>query len=266
MATKPAFLVPGEAGERVPAAPPPGAEGARRVLAVLQAFSPRRHTLTARELTERTAIPLPSMYRYIALLRDTGLLVGDERGAYHLSPKFISMARAAEAAETLVEVADPVMRDLVRECGETVIFVRLVAGTPVCVHRVESGHHLRTTFEPGQSLPVLRGASGQVLLAGLPERLRREYLAPLARSDPGGAAQLEEAIEQVAARGWATSEEEIDRGVWAVSATVTDGHATVGALTVPSPLVRAPAAQQERLLGQVRAAAARLSGLIEAGR
>lgn len=76
-----------------------GAEGARRVLAVLQAFSPQRHTLTARSLSDATGIPLPSMYRYIALLRDTGMIVGDDRGSYHLSGKLVSLARAAEAAE-----------------------------------------------------------------------------------------------------------------------------------------------------------------------
>ncbi|HET9079120.1 MAG TPA: IclR family transcriptional regulator [Trebonia sp.] len=266
MATQSASRAPQGPGECVTAASASGAEGARRVLAVLQAFSPRQPTLTARELAELTTIPLPSMYRYIALLRDTGLLIGDDRGAYHLSARFISMARAAEAAEVLVEFADPVMRDLVRECGETVIFVRLIARTPVCVHRVESEHHLRATFEPGQPLPLLQGASGRVLLAGLSERQRRECLEPLAQSDPAAVARLEEVIAKVAARGWATSEEEIDRGVWAASAAVTDGRATVGALTVPSPLVRAPSAQQDRLLGQVRAAAAKLSKLIEAAR
>jgi DNA-binding IclR family transcriptional regulator len=203
------------------------------------------------------------MYRYIALLRDTGFLVGDDRGAYHLSPRFITLARAAEAAETLIEIADPVMRDLMQECGETVIFVRLIARVPVCVHRVESGHHLRATFEPGQALPLLRGASGRVLLAGLPERLRREHLAPYLGTDPVAVQEMEAVLAKVALRGWATSEEEIDRGVWAASAAVTDGRSTVAALTVPSPLVRAPAAQQQRLLGQVRAAAARLSCLIE---
>jgi DNA-binding IclR family transcriptional regulator len=263
VATHSAPQTPQGTGEHAPAASASGAEGARRVLAVLLAFSPHQHTLTARELADFTAIPLPSMYRYIALLRDTGLLVGDDHGAYHLSPRLISMARAAEAAETLIEVADPVMRDLVSECGETVIFVRLISRIPVCVHRVESSHHLRATFEPGQPLPLLRGASGRVLLAGLPERLRREYLAPLAQTDPAAAARLEESIAKVAARGWATSEEEIDRGVWAASAAVTDGRTTVAALTVPSPLLRAPSAQQERLLGQVRAAADRLSLLIK---
>jgi DNA-binding IclR family transcriptional regulator len=50
--------------------------------------------------------------------------------------------------------------------------------------------------------------------------------------------------------------------VWAASAAVTDGRSTIAALTVPSPLVRAPAALQDRLLGQVRAAARELSELL----
>jgi DNA-binding IclR family transcriptional regulator len=229
------------------------------VLAVLQAFSPQFHTLTARDMADSTGIPLPSMYRYIALLRDMGLLVGDDRGSYHLSAKLISLARAAEAAESIIELADPVMRELMNACGETVILVRLIARTPVCVHRVESTHHLRATFEPGQTLPLERGASGRLLLAGLPSRLRGELLAPLANRDPEAAEHLEDLIQEAAERGWAVSEEEIDHGVWAASAAVTDGRSTVAALTVPSPLVRAPAELQGRLLGQVRSAARALS-------
>lgn len=232
------------------------------MLAVLQAFSPRRHTLTARDLAECTGIPLPSMYRYIALLRETGLLVGDERGAYHLSARLIPLARAAEAADSIIEIADPVMHSLVAECGETVILVQLIARLPVCVHRVESTHHLRAAFEPGDQLPLERGASGRVLLAGLPPALRRDYLAPFAQVDPEAAARVELAAAQVAERGWAVSEEEIDPGVWAAAAPVTDGRSTVAALTVPSPLVRSPVAVQERLLGQVRRAARQVSDLL----
>lgn len=226
---------------------------------MLGAFSARHHTLTARDLAESTGIPLPSMYRYIALLRETGLLVGDDHGAYHLSARLVSLARAAEAAESIIEVADPVMRDLVSECGETVILVRLIGRVPVCVHRVESAHHLRATFEPGQPLPLERGASGRLLLAGLSPQLRQEYLAPLAKTDPEAAARLERSVAEAAERGWAVSQQEIDRGVWAASAAVTDGRSTVAALTVPSPLVRAPAELQDKLLSQVRAAAAELS-------
>ena len=51
-----------------------GCEGARRVLALMLTFSADDHTLTARQLAERTGIALPSVYRYLTLLRETGLL------------------------------------------------------------------------------------------------------------------------------------------------------------------------------------------------
>lgn len=231
---------------------------------MLQAFTVARHTLTARDLAESTGIPLPSMYRYIALLRETGLLIGDERGCYHLSARLIPLARAAEAAESIIELADPVMRDLATECGEPVILVRLMARTPVCVHRVESAHDSRAMFKPGQPLPLERGASAKVLLSGLTPQARREYLAAFAKTDPEGAARLEEAASIAAERGWAVSQQEIDRGVWAASAAVCDGLSVIAALTVPSPLVWSPTAHREQLLGQVRAAAARLSSQLTA--
>ena len=70
-----------------------GCEGARRVLALMLTFSADDNTLTARQLAERTGIALPSVYRYITLLRETGLLVGDERGSYRLSARLIGLAR-----------------------------------------------------------------------------------------------------------------------------------------------------------------------------
>ena len=266
-----------------PARASAGAEGARRVVAVLRAFSARRHTLTARDLAELTAIPLPSLYRYLALLRDTGLVAADERGVYRLSPQLLALARAAEAAEPMIAAADPVMRELAAECGETVLLVRLVTRVPVCVHRVapepveavpveavpvEPVPFGAVAVEPGQELPLLRGASGWVLLAGLPERQQRQYLAPLARVDPASAAELEGTIARVAARGWAVSEvseEEAGLAGWAASAAVTDGPATVAALTVAAPLLPATALR-ERLAGQVRVAAARLTQQLAKGK
>jgi DNA-binding IclR family transcriptional regulator len=125
---------------------------------------------------------------------------------------------------------------------------------------------LRATFEPGQALPGERGASARVLLSGLPSHVRDELLADLAKRDPAAAVRVEEQVEQAAADGWAVSQEEIDRGIWAASAPVTDGRAVVAALTVPSPFVRAPAELQDRLLAQVRAAAAVLSRRVQEAR
>jgi DNA-binding IclR family transcriptional regulator len=239
-----------------------GAESARRVLAVLMAFTRERHTLTARELAEITGIPLPSVYRYVAFLRDTGLLVGGDRGGYHLSVRLVQLAQAAEAGDTLIGIADPVMRHLGAETGETVILVRLLGQSAVCVHRVESSHRLRTSFEPGQPMSLERGASARILLASMSQEALRAYLESLSRRDPARAARLEEEAALVRRRGWASSEEEIDEGIWAAAAAVRDGSGIVAALSVPSPLVRAPGETRASLLAKVRASADHLSELL----
>jgi len=218
-------------------------------------FSADENTLTARQLAERTGIALPSVYRYITLLRETGLLAGDERGSYRLSARLIGLARAAEAAESIIDVADPVMHDLAERTGETVILVRLIGRSAVCVHRVQSAQQLRISFEAGQPLPIDRGASARLLLSSVPPHIRKEYLAPLAERDPEAAALLEKKILLAGQQGYATSEEEIHKGVWAAAAQVMYGKRMVAVLTVPSPLVRAPAEQRALLLSQLRASA-----------
>jgi len=243
-----------------------GCEGARRVLALMLAFSADENTLTARQLAERTGIALPSVYRYITLLRETGLLAGDERGRYRLSARLIGLASAAQAAESIIDVADPIMRDLAERTGETVILVRLIGRSAVCVHRVESGHRLRISFEPGQPLPLERGASSRLLLSSLPPSVRREYLAPLAERDPEAAVLLENRIVLAGQQGYATSEEEIHQGVFAAAAQVLQGKRMMAVLTVPSPLVRAPGEQRALLMSQVRAAARAIEDSLRAAR
>jgi len=236
-----------------------GCEGARRVLALMLAFSAERNTMTARDLAAETGIALPSVYRYLTLLRETGLLAGDERGTYRLSARLIGLARAAEAAESIIDLADPFMRELSKQTGETVILVRLIGRSAVCVHRVESAQRLRIAFEPGQPMPLDKGASARLLLSGLTPEQRQAHLASLAERDPQAAAELEHKAALAAQQGYAVSEEELEKGVWAVSAPVFQGKRMIAVISVPSPLVRAPAEQQETLLARVRATARAIS-------
>jgi DNA-binding IclR family transcriptional regulator len=239
------------------------ASSARRALELLLCFSRIRHTLSARELAELTGIALPTVYRYVAMLRETGLLIGDDRGNYHLSVRFVGLAQAAEAADALIDIADPAMRELATATGETVLLVRLVGQAAVCVHRIESSHRLRTSYEPGQPLSLEHGASARILLGSMPVAAKDKLFAQFAEQSPERAARLAADVAAASKHGWATSREEIDRGVWAASAAVHDADGqVVAALSVPSPLVRAPLEARERLLGQVRGAAGRLSELL----
>jgi DNA-binding IclR family transcriptional regulator len=240
------------------ASPASGAESARRAIAVLVAFADHP-VMSARDVANVTSIPLPSVYRYLALLRECRLLLSDDRGVHRLSPRVFALSHAAEKADSLVEIARPVMFQLLAECHETVQLMRLVGKSVLCVYRVESPHNLRISSEPGHPLPAGRGASGRLLLASLPSDARRHYLAEVAQKDKRGVAFTEEDIVEADVRGWATSEEEIDEGIWAAAAAVKKGLTTVATITVLCPLVRAPAELREELLGRVRGAASEIN-------
>jgi DNA-binding IclR family transcriptional regulator len=238
---------------------------ADRALRLLTSFTPQQHTLSARQLAAITGIPLPSTYRYIAIMRQAALLVGDEQGGYHLSARFVTLAQAAEAADGLIAAADPAMRGLASDTGETVLLVRLISDAAVCVHRIESTHHLRISFEPGQPMSLERGASAKVLLSAMRPERSRALVASLRTRDPARAAILEREIVLTRRQGWATSTEEIDPGIWAAAALVNAGHGRFAALSVPSPLVRSSDEVRTQLLTRVRAAAAEISAVMAAG-
>lgn len=239
-----------------------GAESARRVLQIMLCFNGQNHTYTARQLAEEVRIPLPSVHRYVALLRETGILIDRGSGRYSLSPRMIPLAQAARSAETLIDVADPIMRRLSTETGETVILVRLVNDMATCTHRIESSQRLRISYEPGQLVSLVGGASSRILLGSMTAGARRAHLThhfKLAGRSLDRLEQMEQDIENAQINGWATSSSELDPGIWASAAAVKHGKEVIASLSIPSPMSRATPDVQKQLLNQVRLAAAEIN-------
>jgi IclR family transcriptional regulator, acetate operon repressor len=246
----------------------PKSEGAIRTARLLTAFTHERNTLTAKELAAVAEIPLPSVYRYIATLREAALLVGDEQGGYHLSTTFVTLARAAQAAERLIEVADPLMRTLSRRTNESVALVRVVIGALTCVHRVDVTPADRprcSSLVPGRPLSVERGASARVLLATMDAERRAEHVDAVRARDPELARRLVREVDLAASRRWATSAQEVDPDVWAAAAAIDDPGRGVAAVSVSLPLSQATEPARIRLLGEVRSCATSISRSLRAG-
>lgn len=240
-----------------------GADSGRRALDTLFAFTEQRPVLSVRELAEILEIPVPSVHRYVALLRDMGLLEESSRGRYHLSMRVAALGRAARRAAPIVDTIEPLMRSLSERIGESVLLMRLVHGAPVCIHRVESPSRFRLSFEPGQLLPALRGASVRLLLGALDPEGRRRYLDEALASGAlppvnGRDAFLGE-VERDVVRGWAVSNEEIDEGVWAPSAAVYEDGRVVATISAPCPAFRVDDARRADIVDMVRETASAAS-------
>lgn len=243
-------------------APKSGAETARKVLQLLLQFNHRRPTASVKELADASGLSLPTAHRYVALLKEMGLLEESRRASYQLGWRVLQLAQAARAATGLLQVAEPVMARLVEQTDETVTLLQLADREMQCIGQVESAQMVRLTFTAGQRLPLTGGASARVLLGSLHADERRRLLDELAAGDPEFAARrpaFEADIEQTRLKGWAMSREEIDRGIWAVAAPVREGSVTVASLAVAGPLYRLEPGMQQRVVGLATSAADEIS-------
>ena len=210
-----------------------GASSSRKVLQLLFAFSERRREASVPELAKIIDTPVPTVYRYVALLKEMQLIEEGKTGIYHPTANIMPLARAAQLSNNLAGISKPVLDEAARNLRETIMLFQYFDNSAVCVERAECDRRMRFTFEPGHSLPLGEGASGKMLLAALTDRMRTAKVAEL---DGTGALQL--AIVKVIADGYATSRSEVDEGVWACSVPVLTNIARPAVLTLAGPAAR----------------------------
>lgn len=245
-----------------------GVESARKALQMLLAFNESRPRASVEELADEVGLPRSSAYRYVSLLREVGLLEEDRRGIYRVSARVHSVARAADAAGTLIMTTRPFLSRLADETGETSVLVRLLGDAAVAVDQIESRHPIRLAFSPGRTMPLVDGAPAKLLLASLPASTRAAYLDKMERADPrlrARRAAREEELARIRRQGWAESTEEVDPGCWGTAAPIIQRGRVIAALSVAGPLSRIDAEARQHVLDRTIAAAKdvsdRLAGL-----
>ena len=128
-----------------------------------------RGEVRAEELSVLLDTPTSTVYRYLRTLTAFGF-VDRHDGRYLLGQRLVIGSGTNVTSEQLIRVADPVLRYLVAETGETAVITRRIGLSAVCLHQVESDQPLRVSIAPGSMSPLHAGAIGRVLLAyALPE-------------------------------------------------------------------------------------------------
>lgn len=237
------------------------ARGLRLLLTVAD-----RGEVRADELGMLLEMPVSTVYRYLRTLGDFGF-VDRQGGLFRLGPKLLIGTGANVSSERLIRHADPILRMLADETGETAVVVRRIGLSSICLHQIESDAALRVTIEPGAMLPLTAGAPGRVLLAFAPGEVLDEVLAQglsaHARGDPT-AEELRVKLGEVVMTGLATSEDELFDGSVALAAPVFREDGIVGAIAVLGPAFRCGAAWRARATSLLQTGASTINaGLAE---
>lgn len=238
-----------------------------RALGVLKTLAPSSQGRTLAELSDLLSVPQGSMHRILAVLeREQFITRSPTNRRYFLGPAARQLADVNAQQNALLVTPHPALRQVARESGETAFLTELVGDRAICVSLVESTHPLRMFVRIGQEMPLHAAASARTLLADLSDDEARRLLEtrPLTPYTDGTVTDVEAILEHltlVRARGYDVCDNELDRGVWAVSVPVQGSTGRVVAsvtLAVPAHRVDA-AADRERLRHVIARAAEQMA-------
>ena len=243
--------------ERGPAALVQSVDRALSVLEILGARGEAGVTEIAAEL----GVHKSTAFRLVAVLESRGFVEQlTDRGKYRLGFGVIRLAGATAAQLDLAQEGRRVCEELAADVGETVNVAVLDGDRAVNISQVRGLATITTHNWVGRGTPLHATSSGKVLLAYAPRSVREavwsrglERYTDATVTDPD---VLQQQLEEVEARGWGVTVEELEVGLNAVAAPVrgADGR-VVAAVTVSGPSFRLSPASLESLAPQVVAAA-----------
>jgi DNA-binding IclR family transcriptional regulator len=159
-----------------------GVAALERAVLILSVFRAEDKDLSLAEIAARTGIYKSTIMRLCTSLIRGGLLIKLESGHYKIGPEALRLGTIYQLNLDLGEVLLPLMRELMAETQESVLFYVREGNQRVCLYRVESPQKLRFNVRVGDMLPLDRGSPGRVMLAfsgvrgELYDEVRRNYL------------------------------------------------------------------------------------------
>lgn len=221
-----------------------------------------RPWLRTSDVAAELGVARSTAHRMVTTLLQRGLL-RDNPGDKSYGPGY----RLVELGMSVIGVGDlkgeaaPYLARVAAETGETAHLVVLEGSEIVFVSVVEGGHVIRAASRVGARVPAHATAAGKCLLARLSDsELAERYPATGRLSAETDAtlrsrSALAAAISRARDDGYATNDGESEAELGAISAPVVDTRGTAhGAISISGPRERV-AANRERYIEVVRAAA-----------
>ncbi len=242
-----------------------------RTFAILEVFTEARPEWSTTDIARALNLPVPTVHRILAALKRLGYVSQhEETRRFRLGVGALSLGERARAVADLRAVAIGPLRRLSDATGETALLTVLSPerDRSVCLERVETSQPLRLSVQPGRQLPLHAGASQKALLAFMPdeevERLIEHPLERFCQSTITDPRSLRRELKAIRARGWASSYEETNVGVWGIAVPVVSESDVVCAVGIagPSPRLTVERVRRDvRLVHETAVAIGRALGL-----
>jgi DNA-binding IclR family transcriptional regulator len=184
----------------------PASQTLSRGIRILEVLADARGPLSIDEIATRLEVHRSVAYRLLRTLEDHGLVERDAAGRIELGARLAALA--AGVAHDLQAEALPELTAVAGDLGVTCFLAVLDHEECVTLSSVEPRHAVNPVAQrPGTRHPITRGAPGKAILS----------LLPTAAWPAGVSAELAEEVADAAARGYATSHDEVIPSLRAVA-------------------------------------------------
>ncbi|MGA3216807.1 MAG: IclR family transcriptional regulator [Acidimicrobiales bacterium] len=223
--------------------------------------SPESVTFT--ELAASSGLAKSTTSRILLALERNGLVRREVGGAFRPGEAFVRYALRSNNESELVDLARPFLQRLGELTHETVNLGVVHNSMVEQIAQVDSRFVLGGTNWLGRCEPLHCTALGKALLACGAAALPPGRLARLSPKTITRRSVLEAELEEVRRRGYAVTDEELERGLVAVAAPVfRDRRLAIAAISVTAPSTRLGPSALAEVAAQCVAEAKALSELL----
>lgn len=215
-----------------------------RALDVLMAFAESDRSLSALELSRKTGLSRPTLYRLLRTLERRGFVTcAGEPQRFALGHSIGRLGHLWMASVDMGSIARDRLEAIWAKTGETVALFIRDNDRRTCIAELPSPQVLSFKRGVGYSDGISTGASGRAILAFADDEARERIAGGLNAADR---ARLDEELARVRQRGYAISQNEFIRGATAVAAPYFGvGGSVAGSIGVFGPGARLDAAKME---------------------
>jgi IclR family pca regulon transcriptional regulator len=236
-----------------------------RGLTVLNGFGRMRPSMTLSEAAESAALSRATARRILRTLKELGYVeqVGRQ---FSLTPRVLKLGFAYLSAQSWIEHALPLMKELSEKIRETCSAAILEGTEIVYVARVPTQRIMSTALTVGSRLPAFHTSMGRVQLgfvedAEIWRRLKSQRISPYT---PYTITDLQALFDRIRAdreQGFSIVDEELEKGLRSIAVPVVDrdGQA-IGAINLSTHSTRTTRNEMRaKFLVELRELAERIS-------
>ncbi|TAL52069.1 IclR family transcriptional regulator [Pandoraea sp.] len=237
-----------------------------KLLSILELFSEARPFLSAEQVAAELDCSIPSAYRYLRELVESGILVRFAGGEYGLGPRIIKLDYHLRVSDPLLRAGQPIMKELAEHSGFDVVMSRWYGSELVDTYRETHDTTLDLRYGRGRPRPLFLGAAPKAILSTFPKAklaaLFEQHAEEIAAAGLGTSLEAFRAnLLKIRRAGFYLSNGELEEGVSAIASPLftDDSGEAVGSIALVVPSRRLEILNLDRLVDTLKDAAARTS-------